>query len=122
MGLRNDVPNSPPRKTGNCSGTPTARKPTASYHGDLDFYFNGWDGRGRVHTIDTKKCPIYFLAGEYDWSNTPEMSEDTANKIAGARLKRMPDLDHFPATENPAVFVPYLLEAIDYVRASKAEC
>ncbi|KAJ5696925.1 hypothetical protein N7536_007337 [Penicillium majusculum] len=51
------------------------------YHGDLDFYFNGWDGHGRVEKINTKKCPIFFLAGEYDWINTPEMSEETAAKI-----------------------------------------
>lgn len=50
----------------------------------------------------------------------PEMSEDTASKIAAARFKRMPNLDHFPATENPAVFVPHLLEAIDYLLASSA--
>lgn len=84
------------------------------YHGDLDFYFNGWDDRGRVETINTDKCPIYFLAGEYDWSNTPEMSENTANKIAGAKFKRMPKLGHFPATEDPAVFVPHLLEAVEH--------
>ena len=84
------------------------------YHGNLDFYFKGWDGRGRVETINTNKCPIYFLAGEYDWSNTPEMSEDTANKIPGAKFKRMPKLGHFPATEDPAVFVPHLLEAVEH--------
>ncbi|OJZ80195.1 hypothetical protein ASPFODRAFT_76018 [Aspergillus luchuensis CBS 106.47] len=50
------------------------------YHGDLDFYFNGWDGRGRVEQINTRRCPVYFLTGEYDWSNTPEMSEQTAKK------------------------------------------
>ncbi|KAF9885246.1 hypothetical protein FE257_000606 [Aspergillus nanangensis] len=88
------------------------------YHGDLDFYFNGWDGRGRVEKIDTTKCPIYFLAGEYDWSNTIEMSEATAKKIPGAKFQRMPNLGHFPATENPALFVPHLLEAIDHIVTS----
>ncbi|KAJ5731295.1 uncharacterized protein N7483_005803 [Penicillium malachiteum] len=87
------------------------------YHGDLDFYFNGWDGRGRVETIDTKICPIFFLTGEYDWSNTPQMSEDTARKIPGAKFKRMPNLGHFPATENPAIFVPHLLEAVNFIDA-----
>lgn len=41
------------------------------FHGDLDFYFGGWDGRDRMKTIDTKACPVYMLTGEYDWSNTP---------------------------------------------------
>ncbi|OQD93923.1 hypothetical protein PENSOL_c029G00064 [Penicillium solitum] len=74
------------------------------YHGDLDFYFNGWDGRGRVEAIDSKRCPIFFLTGDYDWSNTPKMSEETAQKIPGAKYKTMPNLGHFPATENPQIF------------------
>lgn len=85
------------------------------YHGDLDFYFNGWDGRGRVEKINTKKCPIYFLTGEYDWSNTPEMTEETVKKIPGAMFKRMPGLGHFPATENPWFCGSFLLEAIDFI-------
>lgn len=34
------------------------------FHGDLDFYFGGFDARDRVHKIDVSKCPIYFLTGE----------------------------------------------------------
>ncbi|EMD60699.1 hypothetical protein COCSADRAFT_245609 [Bipolaris sorokiniana ND90Pr] len=85
------------------------------FHGDLDFYFGGWDGRSRVASIDTASCPVYMLTGEYDWSNTPEMSQKTADKIPGAVHKSMPDLGHFPATENPAKFVPYLIEAVDHI-------
>jgi pimeloyl-ACP methyl ester carboxylesterase len=68
------------------------------FHGDLDFYFGGWDGRSRVASIDTNACPVYMLTGEYDWSNTPEMSQKTADKIKGAKHKAMPKLGHFPAT------------------------
>ena len=60
-----------------------------------------------MHTIDTKTCPVYMLTGEYDWSNTPEMSQKTADKIPGAKHKAMKGLGHFPATENPKVFVDY---------------
>jgi len=28
-------------------------------------YFGGWDGRSRMSGIDTKKCPVYMLTGEY---------------------------------------------------------
>ncbi|KAG9186382.1 hypothetical protein G6011_02938 [Alternaria panax] len=86
------------------------------FHGDLDFYFGGWDGRSRVASIDTQNCPVYMLTGEYDWSNTPEMGQKTAGKIPGAIHKSMPDLGHFPATENPAKFVPHLIEAIDHIQ------
>jgi len=85
------------------------------FHGDLDFYFGGWDGRSRVASIDTQNCPVYMLTGEYDWSNTPEMGQKTADKIPGAMHKAMPDLGHFPATENPAKFVPHLIEAVDHI-------
>ncbi len=72
-----------------------------------DFYFGGWDGRDRMAGIDTKTCPVFMLTGEYDWSNTPEMTEKTAEKIPGAKHKAMKGLGHFPATENPKVFVGY---------------
>jgi pimeloyl-ACP methyl ester carboxylesterase len=91
------------------------------FHGDLDFYFGGFDARDRVGQIDTKKCPIYFLTGEYDWSTTPEMSAATAKKIKGGMFKSMPGLGHFPATENPARFVPHLLEAIEFIQKRRAE-
>ncbi|KHN98347.1 alpha/beta hydrolase fold family protein [Metarhizium album ARSEF 1941] len=88
------------------------------FHGDLDFYFGGWDGRERVCKIDTKKCPVYLLTGEYDWSTTPELTEKTAAKIPGAKYKKMLGLGHFPATENPTRFVPYLIEAINHILSS----
>jgi len=91
------------------------------FHGDLDFYFGGWDGRSRVASIDTQNCPVFMLTGEYDWSNTPEMSQKTADKIRGARHKAMPGLGHFPATENPAKFVPHLIEAIEYIQKVRSD-
>ncbi|KAF7118468.1 hypothetical protein CNMCM5793_007989 [Aspergillus hiratsukae] len=89
------------------------------FHGDLDFYFGGFDARDRVAEIDVKKCPIYFLTGEYDWSTTPKMSQATANKIQGANFKAMEGLGHFPATESPARFVPYLLDAIEWIQKTR---
>jgi len=86
------------------------------FHGDLDFYFGGWDGRDRMKDIDTKSCPVYMLTGEYDWSNTPAMSQETANKINGGKHTAMKGLGHFPATENPKVFVGYVLKAIEHIQ------
>ncbi|KXT07586.1 hypothetical protein AC578_10211 [Pseudocercospora eumusae] len=90
------------------------------FHGDLDFYFGGWDGRDRMKTIDTKACPVYMLTGEYDWSNTPAMSQATCDKIPGGKHQAMKGLGHFPATENPKVFVGYVLEAIDHIQKTRA--
>jgi len=85
------------------------------FHGDLDFYSRGFDARDRVGQIDTKKCPTYFLTGEYDWSTTPEMSAATAKKIKAGMFKSMPGLVYFPATENPTRFALHLLEAIEFI-------
>jgi hypothetical protein len=37
------------------------------YAGDLDFYFGGFDYRGKLESIDTTKIPVAMLTGEYDW-------------------------------------------------------
>ena len=89
------------------------------FHGDLDFYFGGWDGRSRMSQIDTKKCPVVMLTGEYDWSNTPAMAQKTADKIKGGKHKAMPELGHFPAMENPERFVPHLVEAIEWIQKKR---
>lgn len=91
------------------------------FHGDLDFYFGGFDARDRVHKIDVKKCPIFFLTGAFDWSTTPDMSKATTDKIKGANFKAMDNLGHFPATENPALFVPHLIEAIDWISKTRQD-
>jgi pimeloyl-ACP methyl ester carboxylesterase len=72
-----------------------------------DIFAGGWDGRSRMSSIDTKKCPVYMLTGEYDWSNTPEMGQATCEKITGGKHQAMKGVGHFPATENPKVFVGY---------------
>lgn len=90
------------------------------FHGDLDFYFGGFDARDRLARIDVNKCPIYFLTGEFDWSTTPEMSQATSTKIKGAKFKAMSGLGHFPATESPSRFIPYLLDAIEWIQKTRA--
>lgn len=50
---------------------------------------------------------VYMLTGEYDWSNTPAMGQATCDKITGGKHQAMKGVGHFPATENPKVFVGY---------------
>ncbi|KAL9114260.1 MAG: hypothetical protein Q9227_001682 [Pyrenula ochraceoflavens] len=91
------------------------------FHGDLDFYFGGWDGRDRMSSIDTSICPVYMLTGEYDWSTTPEMSKRTAEKIKGnVMCKIMEGVGHFPMTEKPALFTGYLLDAVEWIKGCRA--
>ena len=79
------------------------------FNGDIDFFSGEWDGRDRVHTIDTKRCPVLLMTGENDYSCTTEMSEATAARIPGARFLAMPGLGHFPIAEDPILFKKYLL-------------
>jgi pimeloyl-ACP methyl ester carboxylesterase len=85
------------------------------YQGDVYFYSNDWDGREDIKRIDTNRCKVALLTGEYDYSCTPTMSEAVAAAIPGARLTIMPAMGHFPMIENYAAFRPYLLSALDHV-------
>jgi pimeloyl-ACP methyl ester carboxylesterase len=87
------------------------------YQGDVFFYSNDWDGRPDLKRIDTKRCKVALLTGEYDYSCTPQMSEAVAAAIPGSRLKIMKGMGHFPMIENYSGFRPYLLEALDHVAA-----
>lgn len=62
-----------------------------------------------------------MLTGEYDWSTAPAHAEATAKQIPGAEHRVMEGLGHFPAAENPARFVPYLIEAVGWVQRAQKE-
>lgn len=79
------------------------------FWGDIHFYSGEWDATERVHRIDTNRCPLVMMTGEYDYSCTVELSEATAARIPGVRFKRMDGIGHFPFAENPDLFAEYLL-------------
>jgi pimeloyl-ACP methyl ester carboxylesterase len=87
------------------------------FRGDLHFYRAEGDLRGKVDAIDTQRCPLYLLTGEYDFSCTPADSERTASAIKGARFTVMKGLGHFPMSEHPVQFRGYLLPVLDAIRA-----
>lgn len=91
------------------------------FHGDIAFYSGDWDARDRVSRIDTARCPVYMLTGEYDYSCTPEMSRRTAERIPGAQFQEMKGLGHFPMTENPERFREYLLPILAELKARARE-
>lgn len=88
-----------------------------TFYGDILFYSGEWDGRDRVPHIDTTRCPVVMLTGEYDYSCTPDMSRRTAERIPGAVFRVMPGLGHFPPAENPPLFAGHLLDALDTIAA-----
>jgi pimeloyl-ACP methyl ester carboxylesterase len=78
------------------------------FKGDLHFYTGEGDVRARMADIDTKKCPLYLLTGEYDYSCTPDDTRDLGRRIPGAEVIIMAGLGHFPVSEDPAKFMTYL--------------
>ncbi|MEK9660207.1 MAG: alpha/beta hydrolase, partial [Alphaproteobacteria bacterium] len=55
------------------------------FKGDLYFYRQDSDYRDRTALVDTSRCPLYLLTGEYDYSCTPEDTLRTAAAIPGAK-------------------------------------
>lgn len=85
------------------------------FKGDLYFYRVDGDLRGRVSAIDTGRCPLFLLTGEYDFSCTPEDTLRTAASIDGAEVVIMEQLGHFPMSENPAQFRRYIAPILDRI-------
>jgi pimeloyl-ACP methyl ester carboxylesterase len=86
------------------------------YNGDLHFFSHEWDVRKDLHHIDTKKCPVYLLTGEYDWSCTPADTLAAAEKIDGAKVTIMKEIGHFPMDENWELFFSYCKPVFEEVR------
>jgi len=78
------------------------------FKGDLFFYTQDGDIRSRVGEIDTQRCPLYLLSGEYDYSCSPDDTRDLARRIAGTQATIMEGLGHFPMSEDPARFLEHL--------------
>lgn len=77
----------------------------AVFKGDLYYYSIDHDLREEAARIDTNRCSVDILNGEYDWSGTPELGAELAAMIPGARYRTMKGLGHFPMSENPEVFL-----------------
>jgi pimeloyl-ACP methyl ester carboxylesterase len=85
------------------------------FKGDLYFYKLDGDIRGRVADIDTRRCPLFLLSGEYDYSCTPEETLAVASSIAGCEVTIMNGLGHFPMSENPGEFMKHLMPVLEKI-------
>jgi pimeloyl-ACP methyl ester carboxylesterase len=82
-------------------------------HGDGYFYRDfGNIAPADLARIDTDRTPLYVLNGEYDYSATPAHGEEVAKMVPGAKLQIMPDIGHFPPSENYSVLRRYLLPVL----------
>lgn len=87
----------------------------AVFAGDLNYYGIEHDLREKAGQIDTKKCMLYVLSGDYDWSAYPEASKALADAVPGATYTLMKGMGHFPMAEDPAQFKKYLLPVLDAI-------
>ncbi len=85
------------------------------YRGDTYFYSVDWDLRGREGELDTGRCPVFLLTGEYDYACSPGESGATAEAIPGANFAEMKGIGHFPMTENYELFKGYLLPVLEEI-------
>jgi pimeloyl-ACP methyl ester carboxylesterase len=90
------------------------------FKGDLYFYRVDGDLRGRVSAIDTSRCPLFLLTGEYDFSCRPEDTLRTAASIDGAEVIIMEELGHFPMSENPTQFRRYIAPVLERIAQQNA--
>ena len=88
------------------------------YRGDTYFYSVDWDLRGREGEIDTDKCPVYLLTGEYDHVCSAGESAATAASIPGAKFTKMERIGHFPMAENYPRFREYLIPILRELEAA----
>ena len=88
----------------------------AVFMGDLHYYFAEGDLRnGLLDRLDTRKCPLHLLTGEYDLSATPELTAELAKLVNATSFQVMDGLGHFPMSENPQQFRRYLLPVLDRI-------
>ena len=85
------------------------------FKGDLWFYRVDGDLRDTIAKIDTGKCPLWLLSGEYDYSCRPEDTLATANAIPGCKAVVMERLGHFPMSENYEQFASYLRPVLEEI-------
>ena len=85
------------------------------FAGDIYYYDIDHDLRGKAQEIDTSILDVYLLTGEYDWSATPELTEELAKCIKGCYYQKMDGIGHFPMTENPKQFMKYLSPVLDKI-------
>jgi pimeloyl-ACP methyl ester carboxylesterase len=86
-----------------------------AFKGDLYYYSVDHDLRGKLDQIDTRRCPVVMLTGEYDYLTPPDEGRRTAAAIDGAHFIEMEGIGHFPMSENYPVFKRYLLQALQLI-------
>ena len=87
------------------------------FAGDLYYYYYDHDvSHAEARAIDTSKCMLYMLTGEYDPNTSPAETRELADLVKGSKFWVMDKLGHFPVTENYPAFRTYLLPILTEIR------
>lgn len=85
------------------------------FAGDLYYRHIEHDLRDTAHRIDTAKCPVYIMNGEYDPGTGIKEGEELAARIKGAKFIAMMGLGHFPMTEDFQRMKPYIMPVLEEI-------
>ena len=111
--LLNMSPISPEENVKECMWTYMQSGP-GIFAGDLLYYNDDHNiSEDQAKTIDTNKCMLYMLTGEYDPNTTPEDTQKIADLVKGSYFKPMKGLGHFPVIEDYNRFKEYLMPILD---------
>jgi len=88
-----------------------------SFIGDLHYYIDDHDLRELASTIDTSRCQVHLLSGEYDWSGTAELGREAHEAIGGSTFAVMAGVGHFPMSEDPEQLRAHLLPILEQIAA-----
>jgi pimeloyl-ACP methyl ester carboxylesterase len=111
--LLNMSPTSPEKNVKECMWTYMQSGP-GIFAGDLYYYNDDHNITvDQAQSIDTSKCMLYMLTGEYDPNTTPEDTQKIADLVKGSYFRPMKGLGHFPVIENYNAFKEYLVPILD---------
>jgi pimeloyl-ACP methyl ester carboxylesterase len=90
------------------------------FAGDLYYYYYDHNvSHDEARRIDTNKCMLYMLTGEYDPNTSPTETKQLADLVPGGKYWAMEKLGHFPVTEDYDKFRVYLLPILAEIKAKK---
>lgn len=84
------------------------------YAGDTAFG-REFDVRAQLKDIDTRRCKVSIISGDYDYSALPDVSRQVAEAIPGAQFTLIEGLGHFPVIEDYAKLRPSLHGALEHM-------
>lgn len=86
------------------------------FAGDLFYYYYDHDvSPEEASSIDTERCMLYLLTGEYDPNTSPAETQQVSDLVRGSKFVSMPRLGHFPLTENYPELRGHLLPILDEI-------